>query len=209
MYKRQDTVTSLNSQRIYGGDVIARIQASIEGKGRELCDRLRTDLWNDMETLRKEQKLTWEQISRIAMAGNTTMIHLLMNYPCNGLGSVPFTPYNNRAVITEGNTLFPKLHEKTEVLIYPGISAFVGGDIVSGICALHMEKEAEVHMLIDLGTNGEMVLGNREKLLVTSTAAGPAFEGGNITWGTGSVPGAVCHARMEDCLLYTSPSPRD
>lgn len=196
-----DTVTSLNSQRIYGGDVIARIQASIEGKGRELCDRLRTDLWNDMETLRKEQKLTWEQISRIAMAGNTTMIHLLMNYPCNGLGSVPFTPYNNRAVITEGNTLFPKLHEKTEVLIYPGISAFVGGDIVSGICALHMEKEAEVHMLIDLGTNGEMVLGNREKLLVTSTAAGPAFEGGNITWGTGSVPGAVCHARMEDDIL--------
>lgn len=192
-----DTITSLNSQRVYGGDVISRIQASIEGNGKELCDRVRTDLWNAMETLRKERELTWKQISRIAMAGNTTMIHLLMGYPCDGLGSVPFTPYNNEKIITAGSTLFPGIDGETEVLIYPGISTFVGGDIVSGICALHIEKETDIYMLIDLGTNGEMALGNHEKLLVTSTAAGPAFEGGNITWGTGSVPGAVCHAQME------------
>lgn len=192
-----DTVTSLNSQRVYGGDVISRIQASIEGNGRELCDRVRKDLWNDMEALRKEQQLSWKQISHIAMAGNTTMIHLLMGYPCDGLGSVPFAPYNNGKIITAGNTLFPGIDGETEVLIYPGISTFVGGDIVSGICALQMEKENDIYMLIDLGTNGEMALGNHEKLLVTSTAAGPAFEGGNITWGTGSVPGAVCHAQME------------
>ena len=73
----------------------------------------------------------------------------------------------------------------------------MGADIVSGICALSMGEGKKLQMLIDLGTNGEMALGNEEALLVTSTAAGPAFEGGNITWGTGSIPGAVCHAKVQ------------
>ena len=80
----------------------------------------------------------------------------------------------------------------------PEISAFVGADIVAGMCALNMASDRETDMLIDLGTNGEMAIGNCEKLLVTSAAAGPAFEGGNITWGTGSVQGAICRAVYEN-----------
>lgn len=191
------TYTGLNSQRDYGADVIARIQASIDGKGPLIQDRIRRDLNKGMEQLLKEKKLLWEQIGKITIAGNTTMIHLLMGYPCDGLGSVPFTPYEIGALEIPGQEVFPGTDCRAEIVIYPGISTFVGADIVSGICALHMGRSQEIQVLIDLGTNGEMALGNREKLLVTSTAAGPAFEGGNITWGTGSVPGAVCNVHLE------------
>lgn len=77
-----------------------------------------------------------------------------------------------------------------ETVIYGGISAFVGGDIVSGLYMSDFDKSDKVNMFIDLGTNGEMALGNKDKMIVTSTAAGPAFEGGRISCGIGSVDGA-------------------
>lgn len=195
------TDTGLNSQRTYGADVIARIQASVDGKGEELMKQIRRDLWKSMEKLSVDHGISMEDIERVVIAGNTTMIHLLMGYPCDGLGKVPFTPYKISEIYIEGKEVFPGLGSRTEIQIYPGISTFVGADIVSGICALHMEEKEQIQLLVDLGTNGEMVLGNREKLLVTSTAAGPAFEGGNITWGTGSIPGAVCNAHLENGKL--------
>lgn len=192
------TDTGLNPQRAYGADVISRIKVATEGKG-EILRRLILDaLQEGMERLCRECGAAWEEVRKVAVAGNTTMIHLLMGYPCDGLGSVPFTPYEIGTIGILGKELFPKLPETAETVIYPGISAFVGADIVSGLCALHMAAEEPVSMLIDLGTNGEMALGNRDRLIVTSTAAGPAFEGGNITWGTGSIPGAVCSASIRD-----------
>ena len=80
----------------------------------------------------------------------------------------------------------------------PGISTYVGGDIVSGLYACGVDSSEEICLLVDLGTNGEMALGNKDRILVTSTAAGPAFEGGNITWGIGSVAGAICSVEIHD-----------
>lgn len=194
----EDTCTALNGQRIYGADVIARIQASMDGKGSQMKEKIRQELWKCMESLLQKRNLSRRQIEKITVAANTTMIHLLMGYPCDGLGSVPFTPYHIQEIKMKGKEIFPGLEEKTVLEIYPGISAFVGADIVSGMCALSMGQGEEICLLIDLGTNGEMALGNEKKLLVTSTAAGPAFEGGNIIWGTGSVPGAICHAKWTD-----------
>lgn len=124
-----------------------------------------------------------------------------MGYPCDGLGRAPFTPYEIRTIHVTSQDLFADDRLKANVCICPGISAFVGADITSGICVLGMEKSEEICLLIDLGTNGEMALGNKEKLLVTSTAAGPAFEGGNITYGIGSIPGAICNAEFENDKL--------
>lgn len=196
-----DTYTGLNGQRAYGADVIARIQAAVEGKEEELTEKICKELWKGMEHLRKAHGVSREQVKKIAIAGNTTMIHLLMGYPCEGLGRVPFTPYRLDTIQVSAGEIFPEMEGNTELLIYPGISTFVGADIVSGMCALSMGEGKKLQMLIDLGTNGEMALGNQDALLVTSTAAGPAFEGGNITWGTGSIPGAVCHAWQEDGSL--------
>lgn len=196
------TDTGLNSQRIYGADVIARIQASVDGRGKELMRQIRQDLWKSMEKLSVAYGISMEDIERIVIAGNTTMIHLLMGYPCGGLGKVPFTPYRIHEIYIAGTDVFPGLGSRAEIQIYPGISTFVGADIVSGICALHMEEKEQIQLLVDLGTNGEMALGNCQRLLVTSTAAGPAFEGGNITWGTGSIPGAVCGVQLENGKLH-------
>lgn len=196
------TDTGLNSQRTYGADVIARIQASVDGRGEELMGQIRQDLWKSMEKLSVNHGISMEDIERIVIAGNTTMIHLLMGYPCGGLGKVPFTPYRIHEIYIAGTDVFPGLGSRAEIQIYPGISTFVGADIVSGICALHMEEKEQIQLLVDLGTNGEMALGNSQRLLVTSTAAGPAFEGGNITWGTGSIPGAVCGVQLENGKLH-------
>lgn len=88
--------------------------------------------------------------------------------------------------------------EKIRVELLPGISAFVGADIVAGMSACGFPESEEICLLVDLGTNGEMALGNRKRILAASTAAGPAFEGGNIAWGTGSVRGAVCSVAIEE-----------
>lgn len=84
------------------------------------------------------------------------------------------------------------VNDNVTVFVMPGISAFVGADIMAGILALQLNKSDKITMLVDLGTNGEMVIGNRKRLVCTSTAAGPAFEGGNMKWGLGSVSGAIC-----------------
>jgi len=86
--------------------------------------------------------------------------------------------------------------EKVMAVVLPGISALVGGDIVAGLLACGLAENKETGLLIDLGTNGEMAIGNSDRILVSSAAAGPAFEGGNISCGVGSVDGAVCSAEI-------------
>ncbi len=203
---------ALNRQRMYGADVVNRIQASVEGRVGELQTLIREDLRKGIWQLTGNGQILPKQI---VIAGNTTMIHLLMGYPCHGLGQYPFTPYHiGEIAVSVGELLgesdggaerdftadilaetkdaaWEKL-KKIPVHILPGISAFVGADIVADILQCGMAEDAKVSMLIDVGTNGEMAVGNRDRILVTSTAAGPAFEGGNISCGTGSVPGAIC-----------------
>lgn len=191
------TVTSVNSQRAYGADVISRIQASVDGKKEELKKSIQKDLQDSMEKLLKETGVSGEDVGKIVIGGNTTMGHLLMGYDCDTLGVFPFTPVNIDFIKGTEEILGTDRFGKKEVVLLPGISTYVGGDIVSGMYAYDFTEKEDVCMFIDLGTNGEMGIGNKEKILVTSTAAGPAFEGGNITWGMGSVPGAICSVKIE------------
>ena len=199
--KNQDTYTALNPQAQYGADVIARIQAANNGDGPVLRDLIRTALYDGIRRLQSRNHVTWNGLSVAAVAGNTTMIHLLMGFSCEELGHAPFRPCHMEALKFPLRQWFDEADPRTQVKIYPGISAFVGSDIVSGLCALSMESSDQISMLIDLGTNGEMVLGNKERMLAASTAAGPAFEGGNIICGTGSVPGAICSAHWTGTSL--------
>lgn len=194
--KKLHTVTFINSQRLYGADVISRIQASVEGKKEELRNHIRTDLLCGFRKLAEEAKIPLSKVKRIAIAGNTTMGHLLMGYPCDTLGVFPFTPVNIDFIRGSFEEILGSSECRAEVVLLPGISTFVGGDIVSGLYACEFENEEEVCLLVDLGTNGEMAIGRKGKILAASTAAGPAFEGGNITWGTGSVAGAICSVEI-------------
>lgn len=169
-----ETKTSVNHQRAFGADVISRIQASVDGKGEELQTSIRKDLMRLMSDLGADFSKT-----PLIISGNTTMEHLLLGLPCDTLGVAPYTPVDI------------SMHQEENMLILPGISTYVGADIVSGIIACGMDQSEEVSLLIDLGTNGEMAIGNKDRILVASTAAGPAFEGGNIHCGVAGIPGAV------------------
>lgn len=181
-----DTYCELNPQRSYGTDVLSRIQASCDGHREELrrlvCEVL----------LRGLRQFAVSPVC-MCIAGNTTMEHLLLGYDVNTLGCSPFTPVEiglqemPLSALLEKDWDFP-------VYIAPGISAFVGGDIVAGLYTLQMlpglfdpcqggerteaVKQEPATLLIDLGTNGEMAITDGKRMLVTATAAGPAFEGG-------------------------------
>lgn len=196
--KKLHAVTCINGQRAYGADVISRIQASVDGRKKELQECIRRDLLKGIRQLTEETGISMKMIDRISIAGNTTMGHLLMGCPCDSLGVYPFEPVNIDFIKESFPEILNSEECEAEVEILPGISTYVGGDIVSGLYACGFDKSEEISLLVDLGTNGEMALGNKDRILVTSTAAGPAFEGGNITWGTGSVAGAICSVKIAD-----------
>jgi uncharacterized 2Fe-2S/4Fe-4S cluster protein (DUF4445 family) len=171
--------TMVNSQRYLGADVITRIKLASEGKQNELHQLLIDDIHRGIAVFSKD-------ITHMVITGNTTMLHLLLNQPCESLGQFPFTPFT---VATQTISI-----ADCEAYVLPGISAFVGADIVAGLYFCGIEN---LSLFIDLGTNGEMALCTRDKIYVTSTAAGPAFEAGNITHGMGSVTGAIAHVRID------------
>ncbi len=186
-----DVHTSVNHQRAWGADVIARIQAAVGGQGDALRRSIQHDLVTAMNILMKKHGLEEKQITKVVIAGNTTMGHLLMGYDCSGLGVVPFTPVNINTIRGLSREILGGRRSDIPVVLIPGVSAYVGGDIVSGLYHCGFDRREKPSLFLDLGTNGEMALGNQDKLLVTSTAAGPAFEGGNISCGMGSVAGAI------------------
>lgn len=179
-----DTYGTANPQNCYGADVLSRIQAANQGHKEELRQMLIQTLEQGIAGFRYDAgQISGEQhgqtddrqsengtvIQDMVIAANTTMAHLLMGYETAGLGVSPFQPFSLETAYFQTAGI--------PTVLYPGISAFVGGDITAGIVACGMHTESEITLLIDLGTNGEMVLGNREKLLATAAAAGPAFEG--------------------------------
>lgn len=192
------TYTALNRQRRFGADVISRMEASVKGYGEELRRLICEDLKKGIHDLVRNAEMEPDAVAEIAIAGNTTMIHLLMGYDCGGLGGYPFTPVNIALTEITYQELLEEDYLRARIRILPGISVFVGGDIVSGLYANDMDHDTENSLLIDFGTNGEMALGNKDRILVTSAAAGPAFEGGNIQCGVGSVKGAIVGVVIRD-----------
>ena len=192
------TAVSVNHQRTYGSDVLSRISASNGGKKWEIQRCIRQDLQKLIRELLQKEKITEQQIQRIVIAGNTTMCHLLRGFSCETLGVAPFLPVDLSWMEGSAADFLGMKELDTKVVILPGISAFVGADIMAGIAKMNMHRSEGYHLLLDIGTNGEMVLGNCRHMYVTSTSAGPAFEGGNISCGMASIPGVISHVFMEE-----------
>lgn len=192
--------TAVNPQRVYGADIISRIKASGEGKLGNLMSLIRHELATGIRALINDSSINLADIKKIGVSGNTAMVHFLMGYPCESLGSYPFKTYKEGTIEASADEIFD-LERKIPVVILPGISAFVGGDITAGLLACGFDHKEETCLFVDLGTNGEIALGNKNKILVTSASAGPAFEGGNISCGTGCIPGAICHVTISNGKL--------
>jgi uncharacterized 2Fe-2S/4Fe-4S cluster protein (DUF4445 family) len=195
-----NTFSSINKQRAYGADVVSRIKAANEGKGKELRESIQKDLLTGLQALLEQSGIDNALLKRIVIAANTTMVHLLLGYSCETLGSFPFTPVQLDILHRTFEEVFNTNDCRAEVTILPGISAFVGSDITAGLYACNFDKKQKINLFIDLGTNGELAIGNKDRILVSSTAAGPAFEGGNILCGVGSVAGAICKVELRGAL---------
>lgn len=180
------TMGGANHQSAFGGDVLSRIQAANRGEGDHLKRIIRQDICQlKQEILRAHPGY---ELEAIYLAGNTTMQHLFMGDSCETLGEAPFVPVSveRREDVLDG----------VPVILLPGIGAFVGADITAGMLACEMDRHEGNTMLIDVGTNGEMVLAAGGRYYVTSAPAGPAFEGANLSCGMPSLPGAVCKVRI-------------
>lgn len=217
--------TGINRQRSLGVDVLARIQAAVSGHGARLRQLIREDLAAGLSHLmenypgKNPAEEIFGQVEMMVLAGNTAMIHLLRGYDCSGLGQYPFRPHrlkteilNIQELLGEQAQCFSKEKSSEEpaqrifmggfpVMIFPGISAFIGGDATAGLLACGMDKAQKPRLFIDIGTNAEMAVGCEGNILATSAAAGPAFEGGNLSSGTGSIAGAVRDIKIQYGLV--------
>ena len=189
---------AVNPQRRFGYDVLSRVDAANRGRLIELKSDIALAIKKGLAAVTKGKK----QPDKIIIAGNTTMVHLLLGASCATLGIYPFKSDHLAPVQTTLDRLLPT-NEEIPVTVIGGISAFVGGDIVSGLYMCGFHKTDKINLFVDLGTNGEMAVGNRERIIATSAAAGPAFEGGMITSGMGSVDGAVCGVELMPLNIRT------
>jgi len=149
------------------------------------------------------QRIDQTLLARIVVAANTTMMHLLVGADPSGIAVAPFTPRFLKSLNYQATELSMPFSSCTVSLI-GGISAYVGADIVAGIYSSGLEKEGETNLLLDLGTNGEICLWDKDTLVTCSCASGPVFEGACISCGTGSVQGAIDKFWQEAGILCSS-----
>jgi uncharacterized 2Fe-2S/4Fe-4S cluster protein (DUF4445 family) len=196
------TVSRMNPQTSYGDDVIARILFARREAGglQELHDAIIAEV-NDM--IREIVEISGIEPSRIyeaAFSGNTTMQHLLEGVDPAALGEVPFAPATGHSLLLRAEELGLDIHPRGRAYVFPVIGGFVGGDTVAGLIATGLADADRPMVLVDIGTNGEIVVCHEGRLLATSTAAGPAFEGARITHGMRATAGAIEKVMFEDDL---------
>lgn len=197
-----DTLTVMNSQVKYGADVVSRIGFAFSDP--KNLDELRRSI---LETLNKmikqilsKNKIDSSYVYEIVAAGNTSMNHFLLGMPVNSLAVAPYSAVFTCLPELSSKDLGFKINKYGKVYVAPNIKSFVGGDVSSGLLASDFANKKGNCLFIDLGTNGEIVLKTKDTIVATSTAAGPAFEGMNISCGMLALPGAIYKAEYKKQL---------
>lgn len=195
-------LSQVNNQRAYGSDVISRINYTIENKnGINELNKCIIDEINEMiDKICKANKIDKEEIYNLVVVGNTTMIHLVMKLNCKSIALAPFIPTLTETYECLSSDL--GININGIVSFPPGMSAYVGSDISAGILSSNICEKEKYSLLLDIGTNGEMALGNKDKVFTCSTAAGPAFEGANIKYGVGGIYGAISSIDLSKSTIY-------
>ena len=179
--------TAMNPQRRWGSDLISRLESALAGNGPLLTQLIRKEIGAMLIRLVGERKITPD---RIVIVGNTVMQHFFSGSDSTPLSFYPFESPELGAKRFSASELQWKI-DCEEIIFYPSIGSFVGSDILAGIHATGMRRRKEFSVLVDLGTNGEIVVGNSELIFCASTAAGPAFEGAKISKGMLATTGAI------------------
>ncbi|TYO96861.1 ASKHA domain-containing protein [Desulfallas thermosapovorans] len=187
-----------NKQAVFGDDVISRIIYAVEHKKglEQMQTTIITTINELIDNLVEGSHVDHNDIWYITCAANTTMTHLFLGIDPEYIRLEPYVPaFNSINPITAAD-LSIKANPKARIYCLPGIASYVGGDITAGVEVTGIDKQDDINLFIDVGTNGEMVLGNSEWLVACACSAGPAFEGGGIAYGMRAMDGAIEHIRV-------------
>src|ERR1051325_3531142 len=195
--------SEMNPQIVYGEDVMSRIQYTIEHKDglQKLHKAVIATLNKLLQQAAKTAQIKTEEILEMVLVGNSTMHHLLLNLPPKDLGLAPFVPAIHSSVDIKARELGLQINSSGNIHVLPTIASFVGADTSAVILAEEPHKQDENWLLIDVGTNAELVLGNRKRLVCTSTPTGPALEGAHVEYGMRAAPGAIERVHIDEKTL--------
>ncbi|MFO7154925.1 MAG: ASKHA domain-containing protein [Caldicoprobacter oshimai] len=203
--RQVDVYSAINPQRQYGADVITRTDFTVENENglAVLSGLVRDEINNMLRTFCQRWGIDSSRIYHMTVVGNTIMMHLFAGLPVKNIAVSPFIPVIARRLELEPWQLDINMCPAGRITILPMVAGYVGADTIAAILASGMAERDELALLIDIGTNGEIALGNREGIITCSTAAGPAFEGAHIRYGMGGVKGAISKVRIaEDRIEY-------
>ncbi|MBQ2817645.1 MAG: DUF4445 domain-containing protein [Clostridia bacterium] len=189
---------SLNAQRTFGADVITRSDAASTDEGKaQLPKLIREQVVSMVSDICIKNGKSINSVRHITIVGNTIMAHLFLGLPTENITKAPFIPVNCEEVTVNASELSMRL-ENCKVTVLPCVAGYVGADTVAAVIACNMDKTEDITLLIDIGTNGEIVLGKKGNMICCSAAAGPAFEGAHIECGMGGVEGAISKVWLKD-----------
>lgn len=185
-------VAEYNGQIARGEDVISRIiYASKNGDGQDLRHRVLDTINTLLETACKRVKAKPEDVVKATIAGNSTMMHLLLGIPAESIRLSPFITAVNHPPVMTAREVGLNIHPEASADCLPGVASYVGADITAGVLSSGVDVAEEITLFLDVGTNGETVLGNRDWLVACACSAGPAFEGAGVVDGMRATQGAI------------------
>lgn len=185
-----------NPQTAFGADVVTRIQAALQGALEQLTALIRNAMKQLIQTVCEEAEVSPEKIGVVAVVGNPAMQQLLLGISPENLSKIPFAPVLTAAQALSCKDILPSCPNAL-LLTVPDISGYIGADTLGCLLATELYAQDELTLLVDIGTNGEMVLGSKNRMVACATAAGPALEGANIQLGMRAAPGAIDHIWLE------------
>lgn len=193
------SASMLNPQSSFGADVISRIQSALGGTMAQQRDAIREGITSLIRQVTSEP----ERVGVVSIVGNPCMQQLFLDVEPGNLAGVPFAPALTEAKVIPCADILP-VCPNAQLLVVPDISGYIGADTMGCVLSTGMYASDEITLMVDIGTNGEMVLGSRERMIACSTAAGPALEGANIHFGMRGAPGAIDHVWVENGTLRCS-----
>lgn len=191
-----------NRQAAFGSDVISRIIYAEAPDGLEKLHQTVVDVINEMaESFIEEHAIDMNDVTAVSVAGNTTMTHLLLKIDPSHIRQEPYIPTANFVPVVKAAEAGINIHPHGLLFCAPGVSSYVGGDITAGILACGIHRTSVISLLVDIGTNGEIALGNSDWMISCAASAGPAFEGSGMSSGLRAVRGAIQGVQIKEGTL--------
>lgn len=201
--KELSNASSLNPQKVFGADVVSRIQAALNGEIEKEASLIRGEMADLVQRVCWEAGIDPQAIRVVSVVGNPAMQQLFMKISPENLAKIPFAPVlTSPEIVPCGDYL--TICSNAQMLIVPDVSGYIGADTIGCVLATALHKTDALTLMVDIGTNGEMVLGNQDRMIACSTAAGPALEGAGIHFGMRGTDGAIDHVWIEHGKIHYS-----